>query len=880
MKNIVLDTNTSPMMQQYLSLKSEYKNYLLFFRMGDFYELFFDDAKIAAKILDIALTKRGKDKNIDIPMCGVPFHSYEPYLEKLIKNNYKVAICEQLESPIEAKKRGYKAIVKRGVVRVVTAATVTEENLLNPKKANFLLAITIDRKNSSNLAISWSDITVGEIFTQNINSDQLNTYLSLIDAKEILINENLLNYSTIKTNLQNYNNLLVNFVPSYFDINKNINILKDFYKINFTEAFGNLSNLELSVAGAIISYIQITQKNQIPKLSFPKSNNSQEFLQIDHTSLKSLEIFTSTQKNNSLYSFLDQTKTASGARQLYQYLSKPLLDSKKIEQRLNQVEFLSNNWQINHEIRELLKFFPDLERAAHKLLLNRGGPRDVLIIVNSLITIEGLYQFYQKNQNNLSDEINKLLENLAPLTNLSQKYNIILPHAPLLAREGNFIISKINKQLDYYQNLQSNAEIKFKELEEKYQKLIQSNKLKIKKTNILGYYIEISKNSNLNVDDSIFIHRQTLSNSIRYVTTEIIALQNDLNQAKQKALEIELSIFSDLITKLEEDLPLIKPAISTISILDIYSNFAFIAKNHNFIKPEINHEKSLNIEEGFHPIVQNNLPANITEFTTNNCNLSSKQNFWLITGPNMAGKSTFLRQNALIIIMAQIGCFVPAKKAQIGIVDKIFSRVGASDDLSKGRSTFMLEMLETATIINNASENSFLILDEIGRGTATFDGMSLAWAISEYIHNKITARTLFATHYHELAILEKKLVNFKCYYSKVSKNNDQIIFQRKIIPGTANKSYGIDVAALAGLPSEITKRATTIMQQLEDNKPHNFVQQLSLFSTTKPQNNNNHQDPQQNIKNKLFKNIKNLDIDQINPKQALDLLYEYHKELK
>ena len=879
MKEQLARKASSPMMQQYLSLKEKYQDYLLFFRMGDFYELFFDDAKIAAKVLDIALTKRGKEKDVDIPMCGVPFHAYESYLEKLIKNNYKVAICEQLETPEEAKKRGYKAIVKRDVVRVVTSGTVTEDNLLDPKRPNFLLSITINKKND-NIAICWSDITTGQIFTQNINIDELETYLSLITPKEILINEDLLTHPKAKFLLENYNNILVNFVPSYFDISKNNNILKEFYKVSFVDSFGNLDKLELSAAGAIIAYLQVTQKEQIPKLDFPKSNNNQKFLQIDQTSLKSLEIFTSSEKNNSLYNFIDQTKTASGARKLQQYLSTPLLDIKQINQRLDQVEFFYNNWQINNEIRDILKPFPDLERAIHKLLLGRGGPRDILIIVNSLHIIQKLQIFYETHKNIFTHEIKQSLQLLVSLTNLLEKYDIILESAPFLPREGNFIKDNINEKLDYYRNLQNNAKSKFTELEQKYQQQTKIKHLKIRSTNILGYYVEVSKNSIAQIDNNHFIHRQTLANNTRYVTNEIIDLQNDFNQASQKILEIELNIFAELIKQLAIDIDLIKPAINAIATLDIYSNFAFIAKSNSFTRATLTNDKILNIVDGFHPIVKANLPDEINEFTLNNCDLKEKQNLWLITGPNMAGKSTFLRQNALIIILAQIGSFIPASHATIGIVDKIFSRVGAADELSKGRSTFMVEMLETATIINNASENSFLILDEIGRGTATFDGMSLAWAITEYIHNNIKARSLFATHYHELAILAQKLENCRCYYSKVSKDKGKMIFNRKILPGTANKSYGIDVAALAGLPPIITDRACEIMQNLEKKKSVNMHNQLSLFTRENSDINNDNADPNQEIKNKLFKNIKNLDIDQLSAKQALDILYEYQAEIK
>lgn len=872
----ITQTASSPMMQQYLDIKEKYQGYILFFRMGDFYEMFFDDAKIASKILDIALTKRGKEKGSDIPMCGVPYHSYEPYLEKLIKNNLRVAICEQIETPQEAKKRGYKAIVKRDVVRVVTQGTLTEDNLLNPKQANYLLSISVEK---DCCALAWLDISTGIFYIKQLLITELSSNLALIDPQEILIDESLLNHKDASFLLQDYRNKIVNFSSSYFATKKNETILKEFYKIKFLDALGSITALEISASGVLISYIQTTQKNQLPKLNFPKSTSEEQFLQIDKTTLKSLEIFNSQEKNNSLFAFLDNTKTSSGARSLRQLLAHPLIDKEKIAKRLNKVDFFVKNTNLTEEIRNILKPFPDLERAIHKLLLSRGNARDWIIIINSIRVINNLKTFYIKNQQILPKNIASLFIKLNDCDHLLTSYDIIKESPPLLLRDGNFIKDGISEELDYLRNININSHNKIKNLEEKYRQETGISHLKIKSTNILGYYLEVSKNSITKIDNNIFIHRQTLANNVRYVTEEIINIQNELSQASQKSLDIELEIFSKLLKKLSNDLHILQTSITVISLLDIYSNFAFIANKYNLVKPTLRNDTTINIKEGFHPVVKNNLPNDINEFITNDCDLREDHNFWLITGPNMAGKSTFLRQNALIIILAQIGSFVPAKQAEIGIVDKIFSRVGASDDLSRGRSTFMVEMLETAAILHNATSKSFLILDEIGRGTATFDGMSLAYSIVEYIHNNIKARTLFATHYHELSALSKKLKNCACYFSSVSEDKGKIIFTHKIVPGITKKSYGIAVASLVGLPETIIVRANQIINTLESKDKIEHAIELPLFSHNQLANDNITISKSSPGQKKVFENLKNLDIDELTAKQALDILYDYKSKI-
>lgn len=895
MKTDIVKKSSSPMMQQYFDLKEKYKGYILFFRMGDFYEMFFDDAKIASKILDIALTKRGKEKDLDIPMCGIPYHSYEPYLEKLIKNNLRVAVCEQMETPEEAKKRGYKAIVRRDVVRVVTSGTLTEDNLLDPKCANYLLSISVDL---DYCGLSWVDISTGKFYVKKLRITDLASSLTLIDPQEILIDETLLNRAETRFFLNDYRDKIVNFAPSYFETKKNEITLKEFYNVKFLDSFGSLEKLEIAASGALISYIQTTQKSQLPKLDFPKSTSKDKFLQIDNVTLKSLEIFNSRENSKSLFSFMDQTKTASGARSLRLFLSNPLIDKDQIERRLNKVSFFLENTHLLQQLRDILGGFPDLERAMHKLLLSRGGARDWLIIINAIHVIKRLDYFYSVYAQLLPKEIQTLFTKLKGIENLLEEYDVIVDTPPLLLRDGNFIKSGVSKELDYLRNINVIANDKIKKLEIEYRQQTNINNLRIKSTNILGYYVEVSKNSMSLMDEKLFIHRQTLINHVRFVTEDLLQIQNELHQATDNSLEIELKIFSNLLKKLDKDVPILKKAIKTITLLDIYTNFAFIAEKHHFSKPELTDHNILNIEGGFHPVVKDNLPEDIHEFVTNDCSMQDENNFWLITGPNMAGKSTFLRQNALIIVLAQAGSFVPAQAAEIGVVDKIFSRVGASDDLSKGRSTFMVEMLETAAILNNATSRSFLILDEIGRGTATFDGMSLAWAITEHIHNKIKARSLFATHYHELSELSRKLKNCVCYYSTVREYKEKIIFTHKIVAGVAEKSYGIAVASLAGLPKTIISRANEIIKSLESGHKIEKSSELPLFdhlandnkTKVEPDNMDKLSDGKildKDIgtsrtyqKNKVFENLKNLDIDKITPKEALDILYEYQSKIE
>jgi DNA mismatch repair protein MutS len=865
---------STPMMQQYNELKKHYKDYLLFYRMGDFYEMFFDDAKIAAKILDITLTKRGKEKNQDIPMCGVPYHAYEAYLEKLIKAGYRVAICEQIETAEEAKKRGYKSVVKRDVVRVVTSGTLTEENLLDASKANYLLALY---KLQDNVNLAYIDISTSEFYFENCHIKDLETNIKIIDPAEIIICDDLIKQEETKFLLQDYKNIIIDFPLSYFAQKKNEIIIKQFYNIDFLDVFGQLTATEIAVIGSILSYIQVTQKEQLPKINYPKKLNKASFMQIDKTSLNSLEIFANKYNHKAcLISVIDDTQTASAARELKRVLSYPLMDVKQIEQRLDKVEFFYNNDLVLKEVRTYLAKFPDLERAIHKLLIGRGGPRDFIAIIQSLKVICSLKIYFDTKIDIYNALFSKLILGLPNFEELYELLNVFIDAPPLLTREGGFIKDEINNELDYQRNLKRNSKQLINELEEKYRNQTQISNLKIRATNILGYYIEVPTSQIGKIDKEYFSHKQTLANYTRFVSAELNEIQAKIISADDKILDIELRIFAEKTKILEANISKLKKALKIIVQFDLFCNFATIAKKNNFTKPLLTSNRELEVQGGFHPVVKNFLPSNIKEFIKNDCNLLD-ENIWLITGPNMAGKSTFLRQNALIIILAQIGCFVPASFAKIGVVDKIFSRVGASDNLAKGQSTFMVEMLETAAILNSATDKSFIILDEIGRGTSTYDGLSLAYAIVEYIHNKLCSRTLFATHYHELVNLTKFLNNISCHYSYVLEEGEKIIFSHKIKKGSSGKSYGISVASLAGLPKSVINKAKDLLADLDQQKKLSIRSELPLFLDENIKTNK--ELANDNIESQIYHKIKKLDIDNLTPKQALELLYDYKKEI-
>ncbi len=884
----------TPMMAQFMEIKQQYPDCLLFYRMGDFYELFFDDAIIAADALDITLTKRGSHKGEDIPMCGVPWHSHESYLAKLVKLGHKVAICEQIETPEEAKKRGgYKALVKRDVVRVVTQGTLTEDNLLEKGKHNYLCVIL---QNKKEITLAWADLSTGIFMLQTTNFLELQSVLERLSPSEILISEKLSQNEKYFDIWAEYRRILTVQPNSRFNPQNAKEKLLSNFKIAVLDSFGDLSELDITAAGVLLDYIDITQRGKIPYLSFPKKLTSNNFMEMDAATRRNLEISRTCDGGvaGSLFATINKTLTAAGARLLFEFLSMPLTDVVKINARLDLVKFFVEKTAIRANLRDLLKHCTDIERALARLSIGRGGPRDIKAILNSFLQISPILKIVQSSkeeQPSTGDlfafslpprliKIIKIFEQWGAFNPLIQKLQkAIIDSPPTLVRDGGFIASGYSPKLDEVRTLQENSKELLQAMQEKYIAVTKVSNLKIKYNNMLGYFIEVSSQNGTKLlnNSELFVHRQTLANNIRFTTEELTELERKIATASDKALALEMEIFSELVGDIMAKSNDISKLARAIAKLDVATALAELAENNNYIYPILDNSNSLEIKAGRHPVVEVNISnsktANIS-FIENDCILNERDKIWLLTGPNMAGKSTFLRQNALIVLLAQIGSFVPAKYAKIGVVDRIFSRVGAADDIASGRSTFMVEMVETATILNQATEKSFVILDEIGRGTSTFDGLSIAWACMEYLHDVKKPRTIFATHYHELTALQEKLPNMSCRTIKVKEWQDKIIFLHEVIKGSADRSYGIHVAKLAGLPSCVIKRASEVLRILENNKEieplDNIADKLPIFKGENLIDNNISDDSMYEILDML----KSMDLDNLTPKQAMDKLYE------
>ncbi|XP_011861224.1 PREDICTED: mutS protein homolog 1-like [Vollenhovia emeryi] len=825
-------------MEQYLNLKAQYKDHLLFYRLGDFYELFFDDAIKAAKLLNIVLTKRGNSNGQEIPMCGVPAHSSESYLHKLIDLGFKVAICDQLETADEAKKRGYKSIVKRDVVRVVTPGTIIEDSLLEDKSNNYLASIV---EQNDEYAISWLELSTGKFFHTLTNLKALDSDLLRISPRELLISEKFIEDEKIRSILKNYKISITQHAQSFFEYSKSHRTLCEFYKIRELGSIGNFSKVEIMACGALLEYVRVTQRGSIPRLEFPKTYKQQNFMLIDASARRNLELFTTQfgEKKGSLISVIDHTVTASGGRLLKQILASPLACSKAINLRLSTTQFFVNNHEPRRKIREILSNIPDIERSLSRLILGRGLPKDMNLLKIGLGKTLELSEFLCKIESGengslpqqyviqvaetgiqmqipasragmtvKSDEselstIHKSLGNHKDLFELLN--SAILDNNLSSVKEGGFINPKYNSELSELSYILNNSNKLVTKLRESYRDLTGIAALKILHNNILGYYVEVSANHKITSD--IFIHRQSLANSMRYTTNELKELENKILTARDAAIGLEVKIFSELCSEVAKESEKIALAANALAKLDIRATFAELAVQNNYVKPIIDNSKEFNIRNGRHPVVEVN-----DKFIANSINLAG---IHLITGPNMAGKSTFLRQNALISVLAHMGSFVPAESAHIGVIDKIFSRVGATDNITAGYSTFMVEMIETATIVNQATDRSLVILDEIGRGTGVYDGLSIAQAVIEHIHNVNKCRAIFATHYHELTKVSKYLKNVKCFCVKIREWNGEVIFLHEVIEGIADESYGIHVAKLAGFPDSVLNRASEVFEELK-----------------------------------------------------------------
>lgn len=880
----------TPMMAQYLQIKKEHQDYLLFYRMGDFYELFLDDAVIASKALDIALTKRGKLDSQDIPMCGVPFHAYESYLAKLIRQGYKVAICEQVEDPKEAKKRGAKSVVKREVIRLVTAGTLTEEPLLDAKKNNFLLTLA---KVNDTLGLSWLDISTGDFYLQEVAlkaKDEgvvLAGILSRLNPVETVISDTYLQNPQIFNVLNDYRDQLSVLPQARFNSENAKKRLETVFKVEAVEAFGNFTRAEITAAGVLLDYVENTQKGKIPLISKPVKVTESQIMEIDGATRRSLELVEALtgDKNSCLLGVIDRTVTGAGGRLLASRVSNPLKDIEGINRRLDSVEFFTRFNRIRQEVRAILKACPDIERAVSRLSLGRGGPRDLANIKTALAVVPQLKNLVMSfNQNTdeqilseFPDSLKTVLNNLGEHSNLvSTLEQALAEDLPLLARDGGFIREGFYPPLDEIKLLKNDSHKMIVELQNKYAEATGISNLKIKYNNVIGYFIEVqSKFAPEMLENKDFIHRQSVLNATRFTTVELTELENKIRGAADKALAMELEMFDNLVKDVRLASEDISRTAKAMAELDVSSALADLAVEKNYCRPQIDDSLVFDVKEGRHPVVENAISKeNAGAFVGNNCQLDDAHGqLWLLTGPNMAGKSTFLRQNAIIAIMAQMGSFVPCASAHIGVIDKIFSRVGASDDLARGRSTFMVEMVETASILNQADERSFVILDEIGRGTATFDGLSIAWAVVEHLHELNKCRALFATHYHELTALTSKLPLMTLHCMKIKEFNDEVIFLHEVIDGAADRSYGIHVAKLAGLPRTVVKRAEQVLETLEREGKSQSVSQLAedlpLFAAVRSKD-----EPAAQQIVPAMEALKELNPDNLTPREALDKLYE------
>lgn len=880
----------TPMMAQYLQIKKEHQDYLLFYRMGDFYELFLDDAVIASKALDIALTKRGKLDSQDIPMCGVPFHAYESYLAKLIRQGYKVAICEQVEDPKEAKKRGAKSVVKREVIRLVTAGTLTEEPLLDAKKNNFLLTLA---KVNDTLGLSWLDISTGDFYLQEVAlkaKDEgvvLAGILSRLNPVETVISDTYLQNPQIFNVLNDYRDQLSVLPQARFNSENAKKRLETVFKVEAVEAFGNFTRAEITAAGVLLDYVENTQKGKIPLISKPVKVTESQIMEIDGATRRSLELVEALtgDKNSCLLGVIDRTVTGAGGRLLASRVSNPLKDVEGINRRLDSVEFFTRFNRIRQEVRAILKACPDIERAVSRLSLGRGGPRDLANIKTALAVVPQLKNLVMSfNQNTdeqilseFPDSLKTVLNNLGEHSNLvSTLEQALAEDLPLLARDGGFIREGFYPPLDEIKLLKNDSHKMIVELQNKYAEATGISNLKIKYNNVIGYFIEVqSKFAPEMLENKDFIHRQSVLNATRFTTVELTELENKIRGAADKALAMELEMFDNLVKDVRLASEDISRTAKAMAELDVSSALADLAVEKNYCRPQIDDSLVFDVKEGRHPVVENAISKeNAGAFVGNNCQLDDAHGrLWLLTGPNMAGKSTFLRQNAIIAIMAQMGSFVPCASAHIGVIDKIFSRVGASDDLARGRSTFMVEMVETASILNQADERSFVILDEIGRGTATFDGLSIAWAVVEHLHELNKCRALFATHYHELTALTSKLPLMTLHCMKIKEFNDEVIFLHEVIDGAADRSYGIHVAKLAGLPRTVVKRAEQVLETLEREGKSQSVSQLAedlpLFAAVRSKD-----EPAAQQIVPAMEALKELNPDNLTPREALDKLYE------
>ncbi len=879
--SLAADADTTPMMAQYLEIKRQHEGTLLFYRMGDFYEMFFADAARASAILGIALTKRGRHQGDDIPMCGVPVHAAEQYLQKLIRAGERVAICEQMEDPAEAKKRGAKSVVRRDVIRLVTPGTLTEDALLDAGSRNHLACLAV--LGTGDMALSWTDISSGSFTVTTTSPNRLAADLARVAPAELLLADKLLDDAVLAPLVKASAIPLSPQPQSRFDSQNAEQRLKSHFGLQTLDALGSFSRADHSALGALLDYLSLTQVGQLPYLRAPTKEEANAGLIIDPATRANLELSRtlSGEKKGSLLSVITRTVTSPGARLLADHLARPLADPVLINDRLDAVAFFHGESLFADDLHGALRKVPDMERALARLTGNRGGPRDLAALRDGLAAAMAIAATLKAHDGLVAMpaaivDVTEALST-APQELITKFSNGLAAELPQLARDGGFIAAGFHAELDEARALRDETRRVIAALQARYAEMSGVRALKIKHNNVLGYFIEVTAQQaemlKGNDAEKHFIHRQTIASAVRFTTTELADLEQKIAQAGAQALAIELDLFKTFLDSVIAKVAVISTVAEALAKLDVALGLARLAREQRYVRPHVDDSLAFSITDGRHPVVEVALAnEGASTFRTNSSNLDGgAKHLWLLTGPNMAGKSTFLRQNALICVLAQIGSFVPASAAHIGVANRIFSRVGAADDLARGRSTFMVEMVETAAILNQATERSLVILDEIGRGTATFDGLSIAWATLEHLHDVNHARGLFATHYHELTALGARLHGLHCAAMKVREWKGEIIFLHEVGEGSADRSYGIQVARLAGLPPAVIARASAVLARLEKSRDGKtgqaVIDDLPLFAATAHQ-------PVIAEPDGLRELLASTDVDTLSPRAALDLVYE------
>jgi DNA mismatch repair protein MutS len=877
----------TPMMEQYLEIKAGHPGLLLFYRMGDFYELFFEDAEIASKTLGIVLTRRGKHQGMDIPMCGVPVERSEDYLHRLIAAGHRVAVCEQTEDPAAARARGNKSVVRRSVVRLVTPGTLTEDMLLDARANNYLLAIARSRASSSQdrFGLAWIDISTSEFMVTECTGGELSATLARINPNEVIVSDALYGDASLAQ--------LLNELPAVTPLTRDVfdgataeRRLCDYFAVATMDGLAAMSRLEATAAAAAITYIDRTQVGKRPPLSPPSREASGTTMAIDPATRANLELTRTLagERRGSLLDAIDRTVTSAGSRLLAQRLAAPLTDGAAIARRLDAVGALVADSATREDVSAILRGAPDMARALARLSVGRGGPRDLAALRDGIIAADATLARLDA----LAEPPEEVAAVMAALRRPARELADELARAlaeqlPLIKRDGGFVRERYEAALDETRNLRDASRLVVAAMQARYADDTGIKGLKIRHNNVLGYFVEVTAQHGDRLMsqplNATFIHRQTLAGQVRFTTSELGEIEAKIANAGERALNLELEIFDRLCTRALAASDELRAAAHAFAMLDVATALARLATSDNYTRPEVDGSLSFAIEGGRHPVVEQALKRDGRPFIANTCDLSPgpaqpSGQIWLITGPNMAGKSTFLRQNALIALLAQIGSFVPAARARIGVVDRLFSRVGAADDLARGRSTFMVEMVETAAILNQAGARALVILDEIGRGTATFDGLSIAWAAIEHLHENNRCRTLFATHYHELTALGAKLPRLFNATVRVKEWQGDVVFLHEVLPGAADRSYGIQVAKLAGLPPAVIARAKSVLAKLEAQDrgqgARALVDDLPLFAV--PSRAAAEAAPSSEAQ-QLIDAVRALHPDEMSPREALEALY-------